>query len=71
MEFFRVAQSWLEVASAVGGLQEVVAVILGGISMWYNDKFKMSALISLFYFIKPGAEDDNNDDDDDVQPVST
>ena len=54
--------SWLAVASEVGGLHKCLYMILGGISMWYNEKFKMSSLISKLHFLPPESQDKDGDD---------
>ena len=65
-EFRRVAMSWLAVGSEVGGLYECLYLFLGGISLWYNEKFKMSSLISKFHFLPPECEDDDSRDQEDI-----
>ena len=55
-EYRRVAMTWLAVGSEVGGLYGCLYLFIGGIAMWYNEKLKMSSLISKFHFIK--NEDD-------------
>ena len=60
-EYRRVAMTWLAVGSQVGGLYGCLYLFLGGISMWYNEKFKMSSLISKFHFIKTHSDDNNYD----------
>ena len=50
VEYFRVVMSWLEVASSVGGLNSNIVLFFGLISMWYNQKFQVSDVISKFYY---------------------
>jgi hypothetical protein len=50
--------SWFGVGAEVGGLAEVLFIILGPIALWYNEKFKIASFINKFMFIWVTKSDD-------------
>ena len=49
-DYIRMLMSWFTVGAEVGGLAEILFILLGPIAYAYNDKFKTASFINKFHF---------------------
>ena len=52
MEHLRIAMSWFAVGAKVGGLKEMLFILLGPLAFMYNEKLKITYLLNKFHFHK-------------------
>jgi len=50
IEHLRLAMSLLTVGAKVGGLKEILFLLLGSFAFFYNDKLKVAFMLNKFYF---------------------